>query len=697
MTEYVDYHLKDNIGVITIDRPPVNALGQAVRVGLRRCLQQGLMDKNAKALIVIGKGKTFSAGADITEFGKGPKGLDLLSITNKLEAAYKPVVAAIQGYALGGGLEVALGCHYRIATASAKIGLPEVKLGILPGAGGTQRLPRLVGAEPALKIIVGGEDVSACKASDLGIIDELVKDEGLLPAALTYARRLVDENAPLRKTSEGNAQAGSEVFANFEKSIARRSRGFLAPFHCIKAVQAATELPFAAGCARERDLSAELKASPQSAAQQHIFFAERQVAKISGLGTNVSKRDINAISVIGAGTMGGGIAMNFLNAGIPVTLVDIKQQTLDYGVSVIRGNYDRSAKKGRITKQQIEQRMGLLAPTLDFSEVASSDLVIEAVFENMGLKKELFRKLDATCKIGTILVSNTSTLDLNEIASVTGRPQDIVGMHFFSPANVMRLVENIRGDKTANDVLVTVMDLCKRIGKIGVLVGVCFGFVGNRMLHKRRAEVVALVDEGASPQSIDNVLYEFGFPMGPLTMMDLAGLDVSYRIRQAQREADPINGPKRTWLDDLVEIGRLGQKTGAGVFDYVDGSRVPTPSGTTKALIDEYRKANGLQVRDVSHQEILERCLYVMVNEAAKILEEGIAKSPLDVDIIWTYGYGFPAYRGGILHWADSVGVKEIYRKVSRLHDVTGKENWKPATLLKQLASEGKGFSSLVR
>jgi 3-hydroxyacyl-CoA dehydrogenase len=694
MSEVVSYRLEGDIGVIGVDYPPVNALGQGVREGLVNCLRQGLADEQAKALVVIGEGRTFPAGADIREFGKAPAGPALPDVISEYESSDKLVIAAIHGTALGGGLEVALGCDYRVALDSAKVGLPEVKLGLLPGAGGTQRLPRLVGGKAALDMIVGGNPVKAKDAFKVGIVDEVVSGD-LLEGALAYARKLVADNAPLRKIRDLDVKKeDADLFTNYEKSIARKQRGFKAPFHCIKAVQAAVELPFDEGMKRERELFAELLVSPESRAQRHVFFAEREVAKVPGLPKDTAKREINSAAIIGAGTMGGGIAMNFANAGIPVKILEVKEDALERGIAVIRKNYENTAKKGRITEEQVEQRMALIQPTLSYDDLGDVDLVIEAVFENMDVKKAVFSELDRVCKPGAILATNTSTLDVNRIASFTQRPEDVVGMHFFSPANVMKLLENVRGEKTSDEVVATVMDLSRRIGKVGVLVGVCHGFVGNRMLHKRQAEAVQLVNEGANPAQVDKVLFDLGFPMGPFAMSDLAGMDVGYRIREEVRKEDPDNAPPRNWTDDLVEQGRLGQKTQAGVFDYKEGDRTPVPSSEVDALIAKFREENGLQSRDISDQEILERCMYIMVNEGAKILEEGIAARPLDVDVIWIYGYGFPVYRGGVLFWADSVGLKTIYDKVSQIHQETGSDTWKPAALLEKLAKEGKGFYS---
>jgi len=694
MSQVVHYECRDGIGVITVDYPPVNALGADVRSGLVAALEQGLGDDQARALVVTGAGRTFPAGADIREFGKPPADPWLPEVVARFENSDKLLVAAIHGTALGGGLEVALGCDYRIALTSAKVGLPEVKLGILPGAGGTQRLPRLIGADAALKIIAEGNPVPAEKARKLGIVDEVVSDD-LVGAAIAYANKLVDAKAPRRPLNQGTAKLeNAGLFDEYRQSIARKQRGFLSPFRCIDAVKAAVELPFAEGMKRERELFTELVQSPESAAQRHVFFAEREVAKVPGIAKDTPRRPIETVAVIGAGTMGGGIAMNFANAGIPVYLLEVKQEALDKGLAVIRRNYENTAKKGRISQDDVEKRMALIKPTLSYDDLRDVDLVIEAVFESMDIKKQVFGTLDKVCKPGAILATNTSTLDVNEIAAITSRPQDVMGMHFFSPANVMRLLENVRGEKTADDVVATVMDLSKRIGKVGVCVGVCHGFVGNRMLHKRQHEAIALVEEGATPEQVDQVLYDFGLPMGPFAMSDLAGLDVGYRIGEELRKAGDPEAQEMSWLDKLAAQGRYGQKTGAGVFRYEEGDRTPRPDPVVADLIAEHRREKGIEPREVTDQEILERCLYVMVNEGAKILEEGIAARPLDVDVVWIYGYGFPVYRGGPMFWADQVGVKTIYDKVVEFQQRLGDSGWAPAPLLKQLAEAGKGFYS---
>ena len=695
MSDVVTYRLESDIGVIAIDNPPVNALGHAVREGLLAALDKGLADGSARALVIIGAGRTFPAGADIKEFGQTPKEPSLPEVIDRIEAADKLTIAAVHGTALGGGMEVTLGCDYRVATADARMGLPEVNLGLLPGAGGTQRLPRLIGAQAALEMIVDGKPVKAAKLRDAGIVDEII-DGDLETGALEYARKLADDDAPARPVRQLDiAGVDDNVFTDFRASIEKRKRGFLAPFHCIEAVRAAVEKDFDAGMARERELFAELLASPESAAQRHVFFAEREVGKVPGIAKDTPKREIKQVGIIGAGTMGGGIAMNFLSAGIPVTMVEMKQEALDRGVSIIRKNYEATAKKGRITAEQVDKAMSCLSTTLSYDDLADADLIIEAVFESMKVKKQVFGELDRVAKTGAILATNTSTLDVDEIAASTSRPEDVLGMHFFSPANVMKLLENVRGEKTADDVVATVMDLSKRIGKVGVMVGVCHGFVGNRILHKRQDQAVQLVNEGATPEQVDRVIYDFGMPMGPFAMADLAGLDVGWRIREDIRENDPANAPERNWMDALAEDERWGQKTGAGVFEYAEGDRTPKRSDVAHAEIEAYRAANDITPREISDTEILERCLYVMVNEGARILEEGIAARPLDVDIVWIYGYGFPVYRGGLMFWADQVGLATILERIKTFHGDTGAETWQPAPLLERLVAENKGFADL--
>ncbi len=683
------------IGLFLINNPPVNALGHEVRAGLMDCLAEALDDDQIKAIVIACEGRTFIAGADIREFGQTPKEPHLTDVIDALEGSAKPVVAAIHGTALGGGLEVALACHFRGAVASAKVGLPEVKLGLLPGAGGTQRLPRLAGVETALQMIVSGEPLPAPRAQEAGILDELVEGDDPAAGGVAFARKVVSENREIRRLSQlPPAVTDPAVFENFEKAIARKARGFLAPFHCIKAVRAAAELPFDEGIMRERDLFIELLFSSESAAQRHVFFAERQVARVPGLPKDTLQREINSAGIIGAGTMGGGIAMCFANAGIPVTIVETKQEALDRGIETIRGNYARTVDKGRLSREQMEARMGLITPSLQMEDLATVDIVIEAVFEDMTVKKEVFGRLDEICREGAILATNTSTLDVNEIAAATKRPQDVIGMHFFSPANVMKLLENVRGDRTADDVVATVMALSKKIGKVGVLVGVCDGFVGNRMLAPRGREAAFLVEEGALPQQVDKVLYDFGFPMGPFAMADLAGLDVGYRIRKAREATRDPDQRDSTWLDKIVEMDRLGQKTGAGVYRYEDG-RTPVPDPEIEQLIIEHSKQIGIERRKISDEEILERCLYSMINEGAKILEEGIAARSLDIDIVWIYGYGFPVYRGGPMFYADQTGLGKVLDGIEKYRKQFGDDFWTPSPLLERLVKEDKGFGSL--
>jgi 3-hydroxyacyl-CoA dehydrogenase len=697
MSEVVTYSREGNIGVITVNYPPVNALSHAVRSGLIAALEQGQEDSEAKVLLLVCEGRTFIAGADIREFGKPMQKPGLAELVETYENSEKPLVAAIHGTALGGGLEMALGCHYRVALNSAKIGLPEVKLGLLPGAGGTQRLPRLTGAQKALEIITSGEFVGAKDALALGILDVVDDGEDVKAAGLAYAQQIADEGKPVRRVRDLKdkiaADKGSDVFDQFRAVLQKKARGQFSPFKCVDAIEAAFDLPFAEGMKRERELFTECMDSPQRAGQIHSFFAEREVSKVKGLSKDTPVRDVNSVGIIGAGTMGGGIAMNFANVGIPVIIVEMKQEALDKGLGIIRKNYENSAKKGRLTQQQVEDRIALITGSLSYDDFKSVDLVIEAVFENMAVKKEIFAKLDAICKPCTILASNTSTLDIDEIASATRRPEDVVGMHFFSPANVMKLLENVRGSKTSDEVKATVMAVAKKIKKVGVLVGNCHGFVGNRMLHRRGAEAMTLVNEGATPQQVDKVLTDLGYPMGQFAMSDLAGIDVGYRIREERRNAGEQVAP--SWMDKLAEQNRLGQKTMAGVYKYEEGSRNPVPDTEVEGIIEDFRKEQDISSREITDQEILERCMYVMVNEAAKILEEGIADRALDIDVVWIYGYGFPAYRGGPMFWADQVGLDVILAAVEKYHGDVGGEQWKPADLLKKLVADGKKFGDL--
>jgi len=691
MSQPVTLLCDGEIGVITINNPPVNALSQPVRSGLMAAISQANADPKLSALVIHCEGRTFIAGADIREFGKPLQPPGLTEVIDEIENSSKPVIAAIHGTALGGGFEVALGCHYRVAVSSAKVGLPEVKLGLLPGAGGTQRLPRLIGPELALKFIVEGAPIPASKAASIGIIDEIIQSD-LRAGAIAFARKVLNEKRPLRKVSALPVRVeNANLFSEFEKSIAKKQRGFLAPFHCIKAVQAACELPFADGMKRERELFMELMASPESKAQRQVFFAEREVAKIPGLPDDQPTRDVKSVGIVGAGTMGGGIAMSFVNAGIPVTLVEMNQENLERGLQTMSKNYANSVTRGSLSQAEMDKRLSLIKPTTSYNNLSNADLVIEAVFEEMGLKKEVFARLDGICKTGAVLASNTSYLNIDEIAQCTKRPQDVMGMHFFSPANVMKLLENVRGKQTAPDVYATAMKVGKAIGKVPVLVGVCDGFVGNRMLAERSREHSFMLEEGALPQQVDKVLYDFGFPMGPFAMGDLAGLDVGWRNRKSRLNQLSPRERANNLLDQICELGRYGQKTGAGFYKY-DEKRNPSPDPLIENLILEQSRALGFTRRPISDQEILERSLYSMINEGAKILEEGIVARPADIDIVWIYGYGFPVYRGGPMFYADQIGLKTIYDAVLKYQQTVGEEYWEPAPLLEKLAKEGKGF-----
>ena len=689
----VQYARQGRVGVITVDYPPVNAVGHGVRSGLVAALEAGLADVEAAALLLVCAGRTFMAGADIREFGKPSAPPTLPEVVARLDASTKPVIAAIHGTALGGGLEVALACHLRVALKSAKLGLPEVKLGLLPGAGGTQRLPRLVGAAKALDMILSGEPVNAEEALAIGLVDAVEDDVSPLAAGLRAADRLLAEGGipqPVSARTDRIAGTDPALFAAKRAELAKRQPQLFSPHRIVDAVEAAVILPFAEGTARERELFLACMDSPQRAGLIHSFFAEREVAKVPGLPAGTPTRDIRKVGVIGAGTMGGGIAMCFANAGIPVVLVDSAQEALDRGIAAIRRNYESTARKGRLTAAQVEERMGLIRPTLSYGDLADADLVVEAAFESMEVKRTIFRTLDETCKPGAILATNTSTLDVDAIAAATGRPQDVLGMHFFSPANVMRLLEVVRGTRTSDTVLATVMVLARRIGKVGVAVGVCYGFVGNRILHQRGRESMALVEEGASPEQVDRVLTEFGFPLGHFSMTDLAGIDVGWRIREERRKAGDPEAQAPNWLDVLAERGRYGQKTSAGVYRYEPGSRTPIPDPEVAAVIEEDRRQRGSAPRIVSDEEVRERCLYVMVNEAAKILEEGIAARPVDIDVIWLHGYGFPSWRGGLLFWADREGLGKIAASVQRYHRDIGGPQWRPSALLLQRAANGQ-------
>lgn len=652
MTDPISSHRDGEVLVVVSNNPPVNALGQAVRAGLKREIEAGLADDSVKAIVIRCDGRTFFAGADITEFGKPPQGPSLPETLDAMEASGKPVVAAIHGTALGGGCEVALACHYRVAVPSAKLGLPEVKLGLIPGAAGTQRMPRLVGAEAALPLVVGGDPISAKKAQAIGLLDAIVSEDNLEADAVAFARTKIGQ--PVPRASEGTKNQDGvrnpDIFDEFRRSQARKIRGFDAPNAAIEAVKAAGELPYAEGVKKERELFMKLMSGTQSAAMRHYFFAERAANKIDDVPADIPLIPINKVGIIGAGTMGGGIAMNFLSAGIPVTILEMQQEALDRGTGTMRKNYENTAKRGRMTEEAVEKAMGLLSPTLNYDELADCDLVIEAVYENMDVKKQVFATLDEVVKEGAILASNTSYLDVDEIATATKRPGYVLGMHFFSPANVMKLLEIVRGRETRKDVLATVMQLSKKIGKVAAVSGVCPGFIGNRMLSPRQQQANALIMEGANYWDIDDVLLEFGFPMGPFQMGDLAGTDIGWHRDPSRIE---------TIRDALCAKGRFGQKAGKGYYDY-DEARNRTPSEETKAIIADFAAKEGKPQRQISKDEIRERLLYPMVNEGAKILDEGMAQRASDIDVVWINGYGWPLYTGGPMFWADTIGLKTV-------------------------------------
>ncbi|MCW1382731.1 3-hydroxyacyl-CoA dehydrogenase NAD-binding domain-containing protein [Novosphingobium sp. KCTC 2891] len=670
----------DGIGILTIDNPPVNALSAATRQALHDGFTQFAADDSVKAIVLICAGRTFIAGADISEFGKGPQGPDLNAVFKIIEDGTKPVIAAIHGTALGGGYETALVCHYRIAVPSAKVGLPEVALGLLPGAGGTQRLPRIVGVPAALDIMTGGKPIGAKKALELGMVDALAEEGKLREDAIAFAKKLVAEGGPLvrvrdRQDKVEQSRGKPEIYADYLKANARAFRGFKAPFNIVKAIEAAAELPFDKGMERERELFLELMSSTESAAQRYYFFAEREGAKVPDLPVGTPTRDIKKVGVIGAGTMGGGITMNFLNAGIPVTLVEMNQAALDRGVGVIRKNYENTAAKGRMTAEQVEQRMALITPALGLEALSDVDLVIEAVFEEMGIKKDVFGKLDGICKKGAILASNTSFLDLDEIASATARPEDVVGLHFFSPANVMRLLEIVRGAKTANDVLATALKIAKAIAKVPVVSRVGPGFIANRVMAPRSYAANALVLEGPTPTDIDAAIFNYGFAMGPFAMTDLVGLDVIGR-----------GSNERTLSGDLVKLGRLGQKSGGGFYDY-DEKRKASPSPVAAQVIADFAKAKGVTATgSLSEQEIVARLLYPVVNEGAKVLEEGVAIRASDIDVACILGYNWPLYTGGPMFWADTVGLAKVVEGL-KAAGIT------PCKLLAEKAASGGSFT----
>ena len=690
MSQSVSYDARDGVAVLISNNPPVNAMSYHVRQGLVDGLEMAQGDEDVQAIVIHCEGRTFFPGMDITEFANPnvPEAPTTTGVIEKLESASKPVVAAIHGTALGGGLETALGCHYRVAVPSAKLGLPEVKLGIIPGAGGTVRLPRVMGVQKALEMMTSGNPISAKQALDEGLVDEIVEGD-LLTGAIAFAKKVVSENKPLAKIRDleeklEGARENPATFDDFRKSIARRTRGFKAPEAIIRSVEAAVRLPFDEAIRNERELFVECQNSPEARAQQYFFFAERQAKKVSDVPKDTSTREIKSVGVIGAGTMGGGISMNFLNRGIPVTLLEATQEALDRGLGIIEKNYASTAKKGRITEEDAKQRMSLLTGSLDYQALSAVDLVIEAVFEDMDLKKSVFERIDKICKPGCVLASNTSYLNINEIAAVTSRPQDVIGLHFFSPANVMRLMEIVRGEQTSKEVLATCMKLGTDIGKVAVVVGVCRGFVGNRILSARMRQSDDLLLKNAMPKEIDQIVFDFGFPMGPFAMRDLAGLDIGW-LREDTPDKDT------NIRHQLCTRGRRGQKTGGGFYDYQEGRRTPIPNAEVEQLIEEVSKNAGITRREIPQEDMLKRMIYAMVNEAAKILDEGIAQRAAAIDVIWVYGYGWPTYRGGLTYYADQIGLTSIVEDLERFSKEYDPE-LEPAPLLRELAQEGKSF-----
>lgn len=694
-----NYELRGNVAVITLNNPPVNGLGHETRLGITTGLEKAQADASVKAIVITGAGKAFSGGADIKEFGT-PKALaepNLLSVILALEASTKPIVAAVHTVCMGGGLELALGCHYRVASAGAQVALPEVKIGLLPGAGGTQRLPRVLGLETAMNMIVSGEAVKSellAQAPGQKLFDKMI-DGDLLAGALAFAAEVADKRPlPLvrdLKVKHPNLDAYVQFVRN---TVGAMAKNFPAPLKCVDAVAASAKLPFDQGMKLERELFTALMFTPESKALRHAFMAERATSKIPDVPADTPTRDIKKVAVIGAGTMGGGIAMNFLNAGVPVVMLEMKQEALDKGTGIMRKNYEAQVKKGKLKQDKLDARMALLSTTLKYDDLKDADLVIEAVFEDLGVKEQVFKTLDEVMKPGAILASNTSTLDVNKIAAFTKRPQDVIGMHFFSPANVMKLLEVIRGEKTAKDVLATVMALGKKIKKTTVVSGVCDGFIGNRMIEQYSRQAGFLLEEGATPAQVDKAMEKFGMAMGPFRMGDLAGNDVGWYIRKRRYQEKPNLRYSKT-ADLLCEMGRFGQKTGAGWYDYVPGKRDAIPSQVVVEMIEKHRKELGITPRKISDDEIVGRLVYALVNEGAKIVDEGIALRASDIDMVYLTGYGFPLHRGGPMNYADTVGLFNVVQSMKRYaanpHDDA--EFWKPAPLLAKLVAEGKSFS----
>lgn len=693
----VGYEIHGDVGVITINYPPVNALSQPMREGVKLAVEAAQHDAS-KALVLICSGRTFIAGADITEFGKPVVAPSLPELLSTIENSTKPIVAAIHGAALGGGFETALTCHYRCALSSAKIGLPEVKLGLLPGAGGTQRVPRLIGPEAALDLMLSGNPISAAKAEDLGLIDKVVEGD-LLKCAIEYANSLLADNAELKRVSDiviDSSIVSEGLFDKYRANLSKRARGQIAPQHIISCVEAAVNLSFDDGLNRERELFLELRGSPQSASMRHLFFAERQSAKVKGLTKDVPIRNIKSVGIIGGGTMGGGIAMNFVNVGIPVTLLEINEESLQRGMDIISKNYATTVKKGRLSEAESAKRQSLVTGSISYDDLADVDMVIEAVFENIDIKKEVFAKLDQTCKPGAILASNTSYQNVDEIAAATTRPEDVIGLHFFSPANVMKLLEVVRGDKTSEEVLATSMAIAQKIKKVPVLSRVCYGFIGNRMYRQYIREAQLCLIEGSTPEKIDSVMTRWGMAMGPLSVGDLAGIDIGYKARQALTDEEKGDPKSYCIADRLAEMGRFGQKVGAGYYLYDSVTRARSSDPEVLQVIEDEANKQGVTRRNLSDEEIINRLIFAMINEGFKILEEGIAQRPSDIDIVFAFGYGFPAYRGGPMFFADTIGLEKVYQTLCEYRELHGAQNWVPSTLLETLVKEGKTLSQWV-
>ncbi|MGI9201549.1 MAG: 3-hydroxyacyl-CoA dehydrogenase NAD-binding domain-containing protein [Woeseiaceae bacterium] len=682
----VTYEVVDEIGVITVNNPPVNALSQVVRAGTLEAVRAA-QDDDSKAVLIICDGRTFIAGADISEFGKPPQEPFLPDLINEIEASSKLVVAAIHGTALGGGFEVTLGCHYRIALDSAKVGLPEVKLGLFPGAGGTQRVPRLAGIPAAIEMMGSGAPLGATKAAEIGLLDAVVSGD-LRDEALAYAKELLANDKPIRRTSAlAVEQVEAGVFDAAKAQFAKRARGQVAPLKMLESVEASMNLSFEDGLAKERDLFAELMKGSQSQAMRHLFFAEREAARVKGLARDIEKRTVEKVGIIGGGTMGGGIAMSFANAGFAVTMLEINDEALARGLGIVEKNYSGSVKRGKLSKQKAADCRGRISGTTSYDDLAEIDLVIEAVFEDPELKKSIFKKLDEVCKPGAILATNTSYQDVNTIAAATSRPEDCLGMHFFSPAHIMKLLEVVRGDATADDVLATVMALGKKIRKVPVMSGVCYGFIGNRMLGPYFREAQLCLIEGGRPESIDAALYDWGMAMGPISVGDLAGLDIGYKARQALAE-DQRGDPNAYRIPDaLVEAGRLGQKSGEGFYRYDPDTRQKSNDDVVQEIIEREAAAAGIERRSIDAEEIVDRMIFAMINEGMKILDEGIAQRPGDIDVVYAYGYGFPAWRGGPMHYADEVGLDRVLGRITEFRDQFGVDNWTPAPLLEKLVA----------